>query len=63
VLKGKLFFFGGEEWKYIRRYTDPVRRTLPTRAERRGDLRGRDRNAELPGNHHYRFPTGMSRRS
>jgi hypothetical protein len=39
--KGKLFFFGGQEWKKIRRYTSPVRRTLPTRAERAGDFSDR----------------------
>ncbi|MDQ3258677.1 MAG: carboxypeptidase regulatory-like domain-containing protein [Acidobacteriota bacterium] len=46
IIKGKFFFFGGQEWNYIRRTNDPVRRTLPTRAERRGDysfrLRGPD---------------------
>lgn len=49
ILKGKLFFFGGQEWKYIRRYTDPVRRTLPTRAERRGDFSQRTGTLNLPG--------------
>lgn len=38
----KLFFFGGQEYKTIRQFvgasgnTSPVRRTLPTRAERQG---------------------------
>jgi hypothetical protein len=45
IIKDKLFFFGGMEWKYIRRTAD-VTRTLPTRAERNGDfsfrLRGPD---------------------
>jgi hypothetical protein len=49
ILKSKLFFFGGQEWKYIRRYTDPARRTLPTRAERRGDFTGRTSTLNLPG--------------
>jgi len=42
IFKNKLFFFGGEEFKYIRQDSAPVRRTLPTRAERLGDftLRG-----------------------
>lgn len=46
ILKDKLFFFGGQEWKYIRRSTNPVRRSLPTTAELNGDfsirLRGFD---------------------
>jgi hypothetical protein len=42
IFKDKLFFFGGEEFKYIRQDSAPVRRTLPTRAERLGNftLRG-----------------------
>ena len=46
IIKDKFFFFGGVEWKYIRRYTASQGRTLPTRAERNGDfsfrLRGPD---------------------
>lgn len=46
ILKNKLFFFGGQEWKYIRRSANPVRRSLPTLAELNGDfsvrLRGFD---------------------
>lgn len=38
LIRSKLFFFGGQEWKLIRRYTDVARRTLPTRAERAGDF-------------------------
>jgi hypothetical protein len=38
IIKDKLFFFGGEEFKYIRQDAAPVRRTLPTRAERNGDF-------------------------
>ncbi len=49
ILKNKLFVFGGQEWKYIRRYTDPARRTLPTRAERRGDFSGRSGTLNFPG--------------
>lgn len=45
IIKDKFFFFGGMEWKFIRRTADVVR-TLPTRAERNGDfsfrLRGPD---------------------
>src|SRR6266566_6199001 len=46
IKKDKLFFFAGEEWKYIRLDSAPVRRSMPTRAERAGDfslrLRGPD---------------------
>jgi len=46
VKKDKLFFFVGQEYKYIRLDSAPVRRTMPTRAERGGDfslrLRGPD---------------------
>ncbi len=49
IVKGKLFFFAGQEWKYIRRYTDPTRRTLPTRAERAGNFSGRTGTLNVPG--------------
>jgi Carboxypeptidase regulatory-like domain/TonB dependent receptor len=46
IIKNKFFFFGGQEWKYIRRTQDPERRTLPTTADLSGDfsyrLRGED---------------------
>jgi hypothetical protein len=48
-LKGKVFFFGGEEWKYIRRYTDATLRTLPTSSERQGDFSKRSGTLNLPG--------------
>jgi hypothetical protein len=38
ILKDKLFFFVGEEFKYIRQDAAPVRRNMPTRAERNGDF-------------------------
>jgi hypothetical protein len=38
VIKQKLFFFVGEEWKKIRRDTQPSRKTLPTSAQLSGDL-------------------------
>src|SRR5262249_606540 len=45
IIKNKFFFFGGMEWKYIRR-AEEFRARLPTRAERSGDfsfnLRGPD---------------------
>jgi hypothetical protein len=40
AMRNKLFFFGGEEWKRIRRDTSPTFRTMPTTAEERGDFSG-----------------------
>ena len=40
IQKNKLFFFAGEEWKKIRRFTTPALRTLPTAAMRSGDFSG-----------------------
>ncbi|HKG62148.1 MAG TPA: carboxypeptidase regulatory-like domain-containing protein [Pyrinomonadaceae bacterium] len=46
IFKDKLFFFGGQEWKYIRRLSAAQRRTVPALAELNGDfsfrLRGPD---------------------
>jgi hypothetical protein len=46
IIKDKFFFFGGQEWKYIRRLSSAQRRTVPTLAELNGDfslrLRGFD---------------------
>ena len=46
ILKDKLFFFGGQEWKYIRRLSSAQRRTVPSLPELNGDfsfrLRGPD---------------------
>ncbi|MBO0724030.1 MAG: TonB-dependent receptor [Blastocatellia bacterium] len=38
IIKDKLFFFGGTEFKYIRRLSSSVSRTMPTQAERNGDF-------------------------
>jgi hypothetical protein len=38
AVKSKLFFFGGQEWKKIRRDTTPTFRTLPTSAMEGGDF-------------------------
>jgi hypothetical protein len=38
IIKDKFFFFGGVEWKSIRRFSDATNRTIPTRAERAGDF-------------------------
>ncbi|MBX5478108.1 MAG: carboxypeptidase regulatory-like domain-containing protein [Pyrinomonas methylaliphatogenes] len=46
IVKNRFFFFGGQEWKKIRRLSNPVVRTVPTLAELNGDfsyrLRGPD---------------------
>ena len=46
IVKDKFFFFGGQEWKKIRRLANPAVRTVPSLAELGGDfsfrLRGRD---------------------
>ncbi len=39
IVENKLFFFGGMEWKKIRR-TEPVTARIPTRAQRAGDFGG-----------------------
>ena len=62
VQKNKLFFFGGQEWKKIRRLTAPALRTIPTRAMRNGDfsavttvVRDPETGQPFPGNV---IPTG-----
>ena len=40
IRKNKLFFFGGQEWKRIRRDATPKLLTLPTRAMRSGNFSG-----------------------
>jgi len=46
IIKDKFFFFGGQEWKYVRRLSSAQRRTVPTLAELGGNfsfrLRGPD---------------------
>ena len=46
LIKDKFFFFGGMEWKKIRRSTDATRRTLPTTAELNGDFSARLRGPD-----------------
>lgn len=48
VIKDKLFFFAGQEWKYIRQDSAPVRRSIPTRAERLGDFSLRTGTLNVP---------------
>ena len=46
IVKNKLFFFGGQQYRTINRFTSPARQTMPTSAELNGDfafrLRGTD---------------------
>ncbi|HET7221524.1 MAG TPA: carboxypeptidase regulatory-like domain-containing protein [Vicinamibacterales bacterium] len=46
LVRNRLFFFGGQQYRVINRFTNPSRQTLPTRAELAGDfsfrLRGTD---------------------
>jgi hypothetical protein len=46
IIKDKFFFFGGQEWKYIRRLSNPQRRTVPTLAELNGNFQFRLRGAD-----------------
>jgi hypothetical protein len=48
IKKDKLFFFGGQEYKRIRQDTAPVRRSLPTSAERLGDFSARSGTLNVP---------------
>jgi hypothetical protein len=48
IIKDKFFFFGGQEYKYIRQDAAPVRRNIPTRAERRGDFSLRTGTLNVP---------------
>ena len=40
VIKDRLFFFGGEEWKRLRQNQTPTQRTTPTAAQLAGDFSG-----------------------
>ncbi len=46
IIRNKLFFFGGQQYKTINRYTNPSRQTLPTTAELNGDFSLRLRGAD-----------------
>jgi hypothetical protein len=48
IKKDKLFFFVGQEYKRIRLDSAPVKRSLPTRAERTGDFSGRAGTLNVP---------------
>src|SRR4051794_7370048 len=40
IIKNKLFFFAGEEWKRLRQAATPVRRTVPSTAQLNGNFGG-----------------------
>jgi Carboxypeptidase regulatory-like domain len=48
IVKDKLFFFAGQEYKYIRQDAPPVSRNMPTRAERLGDFSLRSGALNVP---------------
>ncbi len=48
IVKDKLFFFAGQEYKYIRQDAAPVSRNMPTRAERLGDFSLRSGALNVP---------------
>jgi hypothetical protein len=48
IKKDKLFFFVGQEYKYIRQDTAPVARSMPTHAERLGDFSARGGTLNVP---------------
>ena len=64
IIKDKLFFFGGQEWKYIRRLSAAQRRTVPSLAELNGDfsfrLRGPDGVVGTPDDGVLRDPNNAA---
>ena len=50
AMKSRLFFFGGEEWKKIRRDTTPTFRTLPTTAMEAGNFSALSTQLKDPSN-------------
>jgi hypothetical protein len=52
ILRNKVFFFIGEEWKRLRQQAAPMRETLPTMAELNGNFAGTSAklNSNFPGN-------------
>jgi hypothetical protein len=49
VLKNKLFFFVGEEWKRLRQQAAPIRTSLPTTDELAGNFVGSGKTIDQPG--------------
>jgi hypothetical protein len=46
IMRNRLFFFGGQQYRTINRFTNPSRQTLPTTAELNGDFSFRLRGAD-----------------
>jgi hypothetical protein len=46
LLRNKLFFFGGQQYRIINRFTNPSRQTMPTRDELAGDFAFRLRGVD-----------------
>jgi hypothetical protein len=46
LVRNKLFFFGGQQYRVINRFTNPSRQTMPTSAELGGDFALRLRGAD-----------------
>ncbi|MGI8672368.1 MAG: carboxypeptidase regulatory-like domain-containing protein [Luteitalea sp.] len=46
ILRNRLFFFGGQQYRTINRFTNPSRQTIPTTAELNGDFSARLRGAD-----------------
>lgn len=49
IVRNKLFFFAGQEWKKIRQDESPLVATLPSRAERQGDFSAISGSLFYPG--------------
>lgn len=49
IIKNKVFFFVGEEWKRLRQQAAPERETLPTLAELQGNFAGTGHTIDEPG--------------
>jgi hypothetical protein len=49
ILKHKLFFFAGEEWKRLRQQGSPIRASLPTTLELQGNFVGSGKTIDEPG--------------
>ncbi len=46
IIRNRLFFFGGQQYRTINRFTNPTRQTVPTTAELNGDFSLRLRGAD-----------------
>ena len=50
IVRNKLFFFIGEEWKRLRQQAAPIRTTLPTSQQLLGNFAGTGKAINQPGN-------------